>query len=61
MRIWWLSSSHDTQDLTCDRNIFYQNVDLFKSQGVVDDLVDNLAYTLDLGREDLNIVCTFSG
>jgi meiotic recombination protein SPO11 len=39
-----------------DRNIFYQNVELFKSQGVVDDLVDNLAYTLGLGREDLNIV-----
>lgn len=43
-----------------DRNIFYQNVDLFKSQGVVDDLVDNLAFTLGLGREDLNIVCSHS-
>ncbi|KAK0754401.1 Spo11/DNA topoisomerase VI subunit A [Schizothecium vesticola] len=43
------------------RNIFYQNVDLFKSQGVVDDLVDNLAYTLGLGREDLNIVAAAKG
>lgn len=30
---------------------------MFKSQDVVDDMVDNLAYTLGLGREDLNIVC----
>ncbi|KAK1835739.1 meiotic recombination protein rec12 [Podospora conica] len=43
------------------RNIFYQNVDLFKSQGVVDAMVDNLAYTLGLGREDLNIVAAAKG
>lgn len=38
------------------RNIYYQNPDLFKSQSVVDDMVDNLAFTLGVGREDLNIV-----
>lgn len=43
----------------CDnssRNIYYQNPDLFKSQSVVDVMVDNLASTLGIGREDLNIV-----
>jgi hypothetical protein len=38
------------------RNIYYQNPDLFKSQSAVDDMVDNLAFTLGVGREDLNIV-----
>ena len=39
-----------------DRNIYYQNMELFRSQSVVDDMVDNLAFTLGLGRDDLNIV-----
>jgi DNA topoisomerase VI subunit A len=38
------------------RNIYYQNIDLYKSQNAVDELVDNIAYTLRVGREDLNIV-----
>lgn len=38
------------------RNIYYQNPDLFRSQSVVDHMVDNLALTLGVGREDLNIV-----
>jgi meiotic recombination protein SPO11 len=38
------------------RNIYYQNPDLFKSQSAVDEMVDNLAFTLGVCREDLNIV-----
>lgn len=43
-------------DLDTNRNVYYQNPQLFKSQAVVDDMVDNLAFTLGVGREDLNIV-----
>ncbi|CAK7237040.1 endodeoxyribonuclease [Sporothrix curviconia] len=37
-------------------NIFYQYRDLFRDQRVVDGLVDDIAYTLGLGRDSLNIV-----
>jgi meiotic recombination protein SPO11 len=37
------------------RNIYYQNPGLFKSQSVVDDMVDSLALSLGVGRDDLNI------
>ncbi|KAK1757142.1 meiotic recombination protein rec12 [Echria macrotheca] len=47
--------------LITKRNIYYQNVDLFKSQSVVDEMVDTLAYTLGLGRGDLNIVAAAKG
>ncbi|KAK3996629.1 meiotic recombination protein rec12 [Cladorrhinum sp. PSN332] len=43
------------------RNIYYQHPDLFKSQAAVDALVDNLAFTLGVGRGDLNIVATAKG
>ncbi|KAK4224273.1 meiotic recombination protein rec12 [Podospora fimiseda] len=43
------------------RNIYYQDPDLFKSQAVVDALVDNLAFTLGVGRGDLNIVAAAKG
>ncbi|EFQ34246.1 type IIB DNA topoisomerase [Colletotrichum graminicola M1.001] len=43
------------------RNIYYQDENLFKKQSVVDNLVDDLAYTLGLGREDLGIVATGKG
>ncbi|KAK0720130.1 Spo11/DNA topoisomerase VI subunit A [Lasiosphaeris hirsuta] len=43
-------------NLITKRNIYYQNIDIFKSQAVVDDIVDNLALTLGVGRGDLNIV-----
>jgi len=36
--------------------MYYQNIDLYRSQSVVDNMVDNLAFTLGVGREDLNIV-----
>ncbi|KAG5980840.1 hypothetical protein E4U55_003571 [Claviceps digitariae] len=37
------------------RSIFYQHQDLFETQKVVDQLVDDIAITLDLDRGDLNI------
>ncbi|PNH47833.1 hypothetical protein VD0004_g511 [Verticillium dahliae] len=43
------------------RNIFYQDVELFGSQANVDQLVDDLAFTLNLGRDDLNIVAAGKG
>ncbi|KAK4142312.1 Spo11/DNA topoisomerase VI subunit A [Dichotomopilus funicola] len=43
------------------RNIYYQNPGLFKSQSFVDVMVDNLASTLGIGREDLNIVAAAKG
>ncbi|KAK4157192.1 Spo11/DNA topoisomerase VI subunit A [Chaetomidium leptoderma] len=48
-------------NLITKRNIYYQNTTLFKSQSVVDDMVDNLAFTLGVGREDLNIVAAAKG
>jgi meiotic recombination protein SPO11 len=42
--------------LIVSRNIFYQNTDLFRHQRVVDNLVDDLAFSLGVGRDDLNIV-----
>nr|CAB88597.1 related to MEIOTIC RECOMBINATION PROTEIN REC12 [Neurospora crassa] len=47
--------------LVTKRNIYYQNMELFRSQSVVDDMVDNLAFTLGVGRNDLNIVATAKG
>jgi hypothetical protein len=44
--------------LTHSSNIFYQNPELFESQRAVDELVDDIAYTLSVGRDTLNIVCT---
>ncbi|WQF79407.1 Putative spo11/DNA topoisomerase VI subunit A, spo11/DNA topoisomerase VI, subunit A [Colletotrichum destructivum] len=43
------------------RSIYYQDEHLFKQQSIVDNLVDDLAYTLGLGREDLGIVATSKG
>jgi meiotic recombination protein SPO11 len=43
--------------LTLSRNIYYQNKDLFgDNQDALDQIIDNLAFTLRLGREDLGIV-----
>ncbi|KXH68386.1 type IIB DNA topoisomerase [Colletotrichum salicis] len=47
--------------LITKRNIYYQDTDLFKRQSIVDNLVDDLAYTLGLGREDLGIVAASKG
>ncbi|KAH0429058.1 type IIB DNA topoisomerase [Colletotrichum camelliae] len=43
------------------RNIFYQCSDLFKTQAIVDGLVDDISYTLGIGRDDLNIVASAKG
>ncbi|KAK4235910.1 Spo11/DNA topoisomerase VI subunit A [Achaetomium macrosporum] len=48
-------------NLITKRNIYYQDPDLFRSQSAVDDMVDNLAFTLGVGREDLNIVAAAKG
>lgn len=37
-------------------HIFYQHQDLFEKQKEVDDLVDDIAFNLGIGRADLNIV-----
>ncbi|KAF9877056.1 meiosis-specific topoisomerase spo11 [Colletotrichum karsti] len=37
------------------RNLYYQCPDLFKTQAIVDGLVDDIAYSLGLGRDGLNI------
>ncbi|ROW09310.1 hypothetical protein VPNG_05798 [Cytospora leucostoma] len=47
--------------LITKRNIYYQNPDLFNNQGNVDQLVDDLAYTLRVGRDALNIVAASKG
>ncbi|KAK5656763.1 hypothetical protein OQA88_4311 [Cercophora sp. LCS_1] len=41
--------------------MYYQDIKLFTSQSIVDEMVDNLAFTLGVGREDLNIVATAKG
>lgn len=41
---------------TTKRDVFYKDVALFKSQQVVNQLVDDLAATWDLKRSDLSIV-----
>ncbi|KAK3325991.1 Spo11/DNA topoisomerase VI subunit A [Apodospora peruviana] len=51
----------DQADFVAHRNIYYQNIELFKSQSMVDNMVDNLALTLGVGRGDLNIVATAKG
>ncbi|KAK2603187.1 hypothetical protein N8I77_009663 [Diaporthe amygdali] len=43
------------------RNIYYQDPDLFKSQSNVDQLVDDLAFTLGVGRNALQIVAASKG
>ncbi|KAJ5008519.1 Meiotic recombination protein rec12 [Colletotrichum sp. SAR 10_66] len=43
------------------RNLFYQCPDLFKTQAIVDGLVDDISYTLGIGRDDLNIVASAKG
>ncbi|KAI0141603.1 DNA topoisomerase IV, alpha subunit [Xylariaceae sp. FL1272] len=43
------------------RAIYYQNPRLFGSQRYVDGLVDDIAYTLEFGRDALNIVAASKG
>lgn len=50
-----------SNEILTKRHIFYQNQELFGTQARVDELVDCLALTLGVGREDLNIVATSKG
>ncbi|KAK8004075.1 hypothetical protein PG989_003794 [Apiospora arundinis] len=43
------------------RSIYYQNPELFGSQNYVDRLVDDIAFTLGVGRHELNIVAASKG
>ncbi|KAK8066642.1 hypothetical protein PG997_013389 [Apiospora hydei] len=43
------------------RNIYYQNPELFGSQDYVNKLVDDVAFTLGVGRNELNIVAASKG
>ncbi|KAI3392711.1 hypothetical protein diail_5268 [Diaporthe ilicicola] len=47
--------------LISKRNIYYQDPDLFESQANVDQLVDDLAFTLGVGRNALHIVAASKG
>ncbi|TEB37278.1 DNA topoisomerase IV, alpha subunit [Coprinellus micaceus] len=46
---------------TTKRDVFYKDVGQFGSQGVVDQLVDDIAATWDLQRSDLNIRAASKG
>ncbi|RDA95904.1 hypothetical protein CP533_5207 [Ophiocordyceps camponoti-saundersi (nom. inval.)] len=59
-----LQLSHDalvSGDVLTKRQIYYQYQDLFDKQRVVDDLVDDIALTLDTHRDNLNIVASTKG
>ncbi|KAK5993755.1 Meiotic recombination protein rec12 [Cladobotryum mycophilum] len=59
-----LQLSHDalvSGTILTKRHIYYQHQDLFEAQRNVDELVDDLALTLDIGRDDLNIVASAKG
>ncbi|KAI0312313.1 Spo11/DNA topoisomerase VI subunit A [Amylostereum chailletii] len=43
------------------RDVYYQDVGLFKSQRIVDQLVDDIAATIDVGRGDLNMRASLKG
>ncbi|OTA08758.1 hypothetical protein A9Z42_0004740 [Trichoderma parareesei] len=43
------------------RHIFYQHQGLFSKQRTADELVDNLAFALNVQRDDLNIVASSKG
>ncbi|KAG6037957.1 hypothetical protein E4U41_004619 [Claviceps citrina] len=59
-----LQLAHDalvSNTVLTKRSIFYQHQDLFETQKVVDQLVDDIAITLSLDRSDLNIVASAKG
>ncbi|KAI1313238.1 Spo11/DNA topoisomerase VI subunit A [Xylaria venustula] len=57
----WIKDSSNMVDRHSCRAIYYQNPELFGSQQYVDKLVDDLAFTLESGRDALNIVATSKG
>ncbi|KAG8669517.1 hypothetical protein FPOAC1_008912 [Fusarium poae] len=59
-----LQLSHDalvSGTVLTKRHIFYQHQDLFEKQREVDELVDDIAFTLGISRGDLNIVAASKG
>ncbi|KAI3588759.1 Spo11/DNA topoisomerase VI subunit A [Fusarium oxysporum f. sp. albedinis] len=59
-----LQLSHDalvSGTVLTKRHIFYQHQHLFEKQGQVDDLVDDIAFSLGISRGDLNIVAASKG
>ncbi|KAJ4148422.1 hypothetical protein LMH87_002892 [Akanthomyces muscarius] len=50
-----------TGTILTKRHIYYQHQELFETQRVVDELVDDLAYTLGTDRDDLNITASSKG
>ncbi|OBT82498.1 hypothetical protein VE02_09128 [Pseudogymnoascus sp. 03VT05] len=47
--------------VTTKRDIYYRDPDLFIKQAIVDRYIDDLAFTLNIPREALNIVATAKG
>ncbi|KAK9455380.1 Spo11/DNA topoisomerase VI subunit A [Dipodascopsis uninucleata] len=56
-----ISESLTSQKIVTKRDIYYRNTWLFKSQRVVDKLVDDISRTLDVTRADLGIVAAQKG
>ncbi|KAF4447350.1 hypothetical protein F53441_9114 [Fusarium austroafricanum] len=59
-----LQLSHDALvagTILTKRHIFYQHQHLFDKQNQVDELVDDIAFTLGISRGDLNIVAASKG
>ncbi|KAH7318275.1 Spo11/DNA topoisomerase VI subunit A [Stachybotrys elegans] len=59
-----LQLSHDalvSGTVLTKRHIFYQHQDLFEKQRNVDELVDDIAFTLGVNRHDLNIAAAPKG
>jgi len=51
-----------TDDIPCTkRDIYYQDVPLFKSQSVVDQLVDDISATFGMGRADMHVRASAKG
>ncbi|EGX87904.1 meiotic recombination protein spo11 [Cordyceps militaris CM01] len=50
-----------TGTILTKRHIYYQHQELFETQRVVDELVDDLAYTLDTDRDNLHITSSSKG
>ncbi|EMD37482.1 hypothetical protein CERSUDRAFT_49779 [Gelatoporia subvermispora B] len=46
---------------TTKRDMYYKDVSLFKSQSVVDRLVDDIAATFEMGRSDLHVRASCKG
>ncbi|PQK14645.1 hypothetical protein BB8028_0005g01750 [Beauveria bassiana] len=50
-----------TGTILTKRHIYYQHQELFETQRIVDELVDDLAYTIGADRDNLNITASSKG